>query len=83
MMKHKKMFSSCGFADLKFVRLGDEHYSIEVPKLTYRELRFLDRHLPNDDCNVLQRKARAIPETDLARYMEVYRWFPAFAEADL
>ena len=68
------------FSDLHFVREDEEAYHIEVPKLTYRELHHLDSQLPTDDYKQL--KAQAIPERDLKRYAEIYRYFPNFAEVE-
>jgi len=71
----------CSYRDLDFVREGDEPYHIEVPSLTYREIRHLDKQLPIDDSAHLQ--AAAIPQEDLERYKQVYRYFPTFAETDV
>lgn len=71
----------CSFENLDFIRTGDEPYRIEVPSLTYREIRHLDRQLPIDDSAKLQ--AAAIPQEDLERYSRVYRYFPTFAETDV
>lgn len=71
----------CAFETLHFVRSGFNPYFIEVPNLTYREIRHLDTQLPNDDYKQLL--ASAIPENDLEKYARVYRYFPAFAEADM
>ncbi|MBI3760706.1 MAG: hypothetical protein HY260_02450, partial [Chloroflexi bacterium] len=71
----------CAFENLPFVRTSDDPYLIEVPNLTYREIRHLDSQLPVDDYKVLQ--APDIPETDLKKYGQVYRYFPTFAEADM
>jgi putative O-methyltransferase len=75
--------ANCGFDDLTFVRTGDEPYLIEVPKLTYRELRYLDQSLPVDSYERLKTKTEGIPDADLKAYSDVYRWFPTFAETDL
>ncbi|TYQ28169.1 O-methyltransferase [Pseudanabaena sp. UWO310] len=72
--------SGCGFDSLPFVKIGDQPFKIEVPSLTYRELRMLDNHLPLE--NELP-KLDGIPESDIKTYSEVYRYFPNFAEAEL
>jgi hypothetical protein len=71
----------CAFEGLPFFRGGEDAYRIEVPKLTFRELRHLDQQLPCDGNKALEGKS--IPEGDLQRYGSMYRWFPTFAEAEL
>lgn len=71
----------CAFETLPFVKTGEEPYLIEVPNLTFRELRYLDAQLPISDPRQLD--APSIPEKDLERYARVYRYFPAFVDAEL
>lgn len=71
----------CSFNNLLFVRSDDEPCSIQVPSLTYKEIRHLDEQLPTEDCARLE--ASAIPREDLERYAQVYRYFPRFAETEL
>lgn len=69
----------CAFENLSFVSSDDTHYKIEIPKLTYRELRYLDAHLPYDR----NLRELLIPEEDVKKYAQVYRYFPTFAEAEI
>ena len=62
-----------------WARCGDDPYSIEVPRLTYRELQHLDAQLPQQDVTMID---ASIPEEDLRRYCKVYRYFPNFAEIE-
>ncbi len=71
----------CAFDDLDFVRSDEMPYRIEVPKLTYRELRFLNSHLPSEHNGGPPESP--IPEREFGYYARVYRYFPAFAEADI
>ena len=74
-------YHKCAFTNLEFVRTGDDGYRIDVPMLTYRELRYLDKQLPcaaPDDI-----EASGIRTEDIEAYRKVYRYFPTFAEADL
>lgn len=73
----------CAFErDLSFIRTGNTEFLIEVPKLTYRELRRLDQQLPIADDAKLATQL-AIPQTQLDSYRRLYRYFPTFAEAEL
>jgi hypothetical protein len=63
----------CRFAELGFVRTGDQPMELEVPVLTRRELQYLNQKLP------LQRRAR-LQEGWLDRglqekYAKLYRWY--------
>jgi len=71
----------CGFEQLDFVRTSEAPYTIEVPSLTLKEIRHLDRQLPCDDLNHVD--APSIPAKDISRYALIYRYFPAFVEAEI
>jgi hypothetical protein len=75
------ILSSCSFEQLRFVRTAEEPYRIDVPKLTYKELRFVDAQLPAADIRSVER--RGIPMEELQRYESLYRYFPAFAVTDI
>lgn len=68
------------FSDLHFIRHNSEVYQIREPKLTYRELRYLDSQLPTEEMD--QIAARGIPLDHLIQYADVYRYFPAYADTD-
>jgi hypothetical protein len=73
-------FQDCDFASLNFVRTGSNPYKIDLPRLTYREIRYLDSQLP---INPSRLKAKGIKADDLRKYAKVYRWFPSFAEVEM
>lgn len=73
--------NKCGFEELSFIRTGDDPYLIEVPSLTYRELRYLDIQLPFEGDNIPQDVP--IPEKDWKAYAKIYRYFPTFAETEI
>lgn len=68
------------FGDLHFIRDNDDAYHIREPKLTYRELRYLDKQLPTEAIEDID--ARGIPSDHLTQYADVYRYFPAYADTD-
>lgn len=72
-------FDRCGFNQLEFVKTGEEPYEIEVPKLTLREIKHLDKFLPSNIC----KSYNFIPDNDKNKYSKVYRYFPLFAETEL
>lgn len=75
----KRIVSNCAFDQLEFVRSEAESYLIYVPKLTYKEIRALDKLIPlgEDACTV------PVPAGDVSKYQKVYRYFPHFAEAEI
>jgi len=72
----------CAFDQVPFIRDGAEPCRIEVPCLTYREIRLLDKLLPRDNPEGF-RGPRWLPSVDVKRYARIYRYFPTFAETDL
>ena len=77
----KPHFDKCAFGDLEYCRLNTDACRINVPALTYRELRHLDRQLPNANQEPLD--AKGVPAKDLKAFESVYRYYPTFAEAEL
>jgi len=69
---------ACRFSELDFVRGGEDSFLIKVPCLTPREMRHLNSFLPTEDTSKITRSG--IPEDDVARYTEIYRYFPSFSE---
>lgn len=75
----QETFDSCEFHRLQFYRNEAEEYRIDVPNLTFREIRELDKQLP--DAEHLPTLG-GVSEEDIQKYREIYRYFPTFAEAD-
>jgi hypothetical protein len=75
------LVEQCSFGDLSFIRTGDEEYHIEVPCLTFKEIRTLDEQLPKTDEKELS--LPSVKQSDIEKYEKVYRYFPAFAEANI
>ena len=69
-------FESCAFDKLDF--LGAEHpVRINMPKITLRELRYLERQLPISPGVVLD--TGPIPGGEAASFARMYRYFPNFS----
>ncbi len=69
---------SCQFERLDFLQGRNQPINIEVPKLTGRELKHIERQLPlvgNADVDL----AGGIPSKDAKLFIEMYRYFPNFA----
>ena len=79
------IIARCGFDRLSFLRFSQNAKSkpcvLEVPKLTYKEIRHLDRQLPRLKGKKLT--ARRVPSADIKKYENIYRYFPTFAETEV
>ncbi|MCX6833755.1 MAG: hypothetical protein NTW07_01245 [candidate division Zixibacteria bacterium] len=76
-----KKLKESAIGDLDIVRTGDEAFEIEIPVLTWRELRLLDGFLPDD-----KQSFSELPKwlsKDLAQqYARIYRHFQNFVEVE-
>ena len=72
------VFSDCAFSSLEFYCPGIDHYEIRAPLLTFKEQRELDTALPDGSPTV-----PGLEQADIEAYGRVYRYFPAFTEAEL
>lgn len=75
----KREFGRCSFEDLDYIRSGVNACVINVPLLTNREVRSLDRHLPATAAGT---RVAMIPQRDREAYADIYRFFPTFVDAD-
>lgn len=77
--------AGCGFNSLDFLRFSARVNArpcfIEVPKLTYKEIRHLDRQLPRTKSERL--RVPKVPPVDIKQYENIYRYFPTFAETEV
>jgi len=75
------VLAQCDFQNLSFYQEAEDAYLIEVPNLTYREIRYLDTQLPNkkEELPTLD----AVPKEDIEKYAKIYRYFPTFTETDI
>ena len=62
------------------MRTGEDPYKIQIPLLTYREIRRLDQQLPYAGAAL---DAPGVPEEDISDYGSIYRFFPNFTEVDI
>lgn len=77
----REKFLKCGFSRLPYIRMENEPYLIEIPSLTYRELRNLDSQLPNQELD--QITLPGVKPEDIKKYSENYRFFPTFTESEM
>ena len=85
----KTKIDKMAFEKFAFFAGGNENYKIQSPNLTFREIKALDKALPNS-LELLEGEykndiLRSIPliKSDINNYAKVYRYFPNFTEANL
>jgi len=78
----RERFDKCHFSELDFLRAGNELIDIQVPKLTIKELRYLENQLPLADGHNLQLEGD-IPEKEASAFEKLYRYLPNFATLEV
>jgi len=83
--KDKKEIQACNFDKLKFINSTIKPYEIIVPKLTFREVRYLDKLLPLNKSSLKRKKddLSFLSEEMKKNYNKIYRYFPTFVEAEI
>lgn len=76
----KHLLDKCAFTNLRFCKDGSEPYKINIPKLTFKEIRHLESLMPISEESY---KTINIPQSEIIQYCEVYRYFPIFAESEV
>ncbi|AYA76017.1 hypothetical protein DOE78_11525 [Bacillus sp. Y1] len=74
-------FDECKFNQLPYIKLDDDMYFIDVPSLTYKEIRHLDSQLPHEDLTSVT--SPGVKPEDIKRYSVLYKYFPAFSETEI
>jgi len=76
----REVFEKCAFDQMDFVRFDKDPYSIEPPNLTFREIHYIDRYLPN---RIGMLSLDGLPKADVDKYAKLYRYFPTFSETEI
>lgn len=76
----RQVFDQCAFQELSFVKTGDDAFRIDIPKLTGRELRNLERQMPLNGVGI---DMGSMPSSDAQAFMKIYRYFPNFLAVEL
>lgn len=74
------IFEACNFKDLLFTRDNGKPFTINVPNLTFRELKALEAQMPEK--NTRRVKKFGMPEKDVSDYMKIYRYLPNFTAVE-
>lgn len=86
--KDKKKIQECNFEDLDFIKSKRNEYKpyeINVPNLTFREMRYLDKILPRSKSPKIKKEEYLafLSEEKQENYSKIYRYFPTFVEAEI
>jgi hypothetical protein len=76
----RPLVDAARFESFGFVRTGVDCFSIIAPKLTFQEIRELNRHLPATELAAIP---VPVSEEFKQQYKDIYRYFPAFTEAEM
>ncbi|MFA5300631.1 MAG: O-methyltransferase, partial [Lutibacter sp.] len=85
----KNIIPKMAFNELPFIQEGLESYKIQSPNLTLREIKALDKALPDyinqNNGKLTNKKLQKIPviPSDIKNYSKVYRYYPNFTESNL
>jgi hypothetical protein len=85
----EKQIKKMEFEGLPFIKDGEESYNIQCPNLTFREIKALDKILPDELEFVKGKftniKLQGIPliPSDITNYAKIYRYYPNFADVNL
>lgn len=83
----KEKIQKCNFEGLEFIksRRSDKPYKIDVPKLTFKEIFYLDKKLPINKSSVKKRKGDLafLSKKIVKNYSKIHRYFPSFVEAEI
>jgi len=75
---NKEQFEKCCFSNFDFYKDEEEDFLIEIPNLTFKELRELDAQLPSKELEEVE--LPGVKKEDISKYSKIYRHFPTFAE---
>ncbi|WP_220749021.1 MULTISPECIES: O-methyltransferase [Jannaschia] len=78
----RENFERCHFGELDFLKDGNELVDIEVPKLTIKEIRYLETQLPLAAGHDLQIEGD-IPQREANSFVKLYRYLPNFATLEV
>ena len=75
-VRDQNKVEQCGFETLDFIPPTSQSIKIDVPILTAREIRYLERQLPKG-CNFIN--YGSIPREHADNFAKLYRYLPNFA----
>lgn len=78
----REFYDRCHFNRLDFMRAGHDLIDIQVPMLTIKELRYLEKQLPIDDPAHLLLEGD-IPQKEANAFARLYRYLPNFATLEV
>lgn len=78
--RDRPRIEACDLTGLEYYSGGADAFEIDVPRLTFRELRFLEAELPKSPESA---RLKFLPKEQVEMYERVYRFFPSFVDAEL
>lgn len=89
--EQEELFDKVKFNEMIFACTGEEYFEIQVPNLTFKEIKFLESIMPDGvnekgeilDKSNLKHIDPEIPKKDVLKFTKIYQYFPTFAETNL
>ena len=78
----RENYDKCHFGELDFLSAGNQLVDIQVPKLTIKELRYLENQLPLNHGHDLRLEGD-IPQSEASAFAKLYRYLPNFATLEI
>lgn len=75
--QHREKFNQCQFDQLDFLSGLGETIRVLMPVMTLKEIREVESQLPSDDISSI--KTEGVPESDIKKFANIYRYLPNFA----
>lgn len=70
-------YNQCQFDTIDFLPSVGSTIRIDMPKLTLKEIRNIEAQVPTDNFDQIEK--RGIPDSDIRKFIEIYRYLPNFA----
>ena len=83
----EQSFLKCQFSDFEFYRPGSDHYEIQVPMLTSKEVKTLVEIMPVGKTPIRAIKkllpAKVFKDADILNFSKIYKYNPMFNDSEM
>lgn len=74
-------YNKCRFDDLDYFQSDKTAFAIRIPRISYREQKYLDTLMPRTDFAGVD--TRGIPVSECEEYARIYRYYPTYSDVDV
>lgn len=76
----EQRFAEMEFEDLEFYSTDDQPYNIEIPNLTFKEIKTLMENMPDVDKKKLPKGV--FTDKDISSFRKIYKYFPTYMDIE-